>query len=484
MVATKIFRKLGEPTVFYDEGQQAGDLYSAEDILMSLGRGTPRYGYSIYAGKRVLPPGYALYSVNGEHQVRREWTPLNGPTWQDTDESIIAKSIREKVMKIVAAQARDYKKVGLFLSGGLDSTILAYCLQQSGVEVVGYVCRFPEFPETDETAYADLAARAFALPLRIVDITKDFARTALDEINTVADRPVMCWSAISQLAVSRRAAEDGCELLFSGLGSDELFAGFSLMGRKYKVFQDHAEKAGPENTWKALLGEASDLRTSLLFIGNASPFPRQLLEELFEHKLDHAFLEQDVVEYYRDLHTKYPDLDIAAMMCAWEMEVRTSEMLWPDFATAAKITGVHVVYPFFDKELLDWFSNIPMYHRFKFNHVGSLKYFPLVYNGIDKYILRLAFQEDIPIDTQKRERMAFTAPFAWWLGDTAYRNEILGVIKQSVFWHKMGLKKDMLDKLFASDEKPNLLNQWNWAFQIFQLYMITRWMEKNDKTNE
>jgi len=480
MISPTTNRLLGEATVFWTEGISDLTQLSHEDIIMYLGRGTPRFSHSYYKDKRVLPPGHSLYTIEGKNEMRRVWTPLGGSNWKNTDEIEIAESVKSKLNEVVQGSINGARKVGLFLSGGLDSTILAYLLKATGVEVVGYVCKFPDAPETDETNFAKIAARHFKFPLNVVEIDKAMAVSLLEEIIQVTDRPLTCWSAISQLAVSRQAKLDNCDILFSGLGSDELFGGFSLMGKKYKAFQDYANKVGESHAWNALLGEPSDIRTELLFIGNATPFSPELLNELFIRDIPKTFAEEDVVEYYRELHANFPELDIAALMCSWEMEVRTAEMLMPDFGTAETLTGMKVIYPFFNAEMMECFINLPLNLRFKFKHEGILKHFPEIYGGIDKYILRLAFENDLPVEIQRRERMAYTAPFAWWLQDNQFRQEIeMKVVGHSI-WTEVGVRGDVLKKLFAVFERPSLLNQWNRAFQIFQLYMIARWLD-NEK---
>ncbi len=482
MRAVEYTRTLGQPTVFWRDSPSDGLQPSDLDLAMYFRRGTPRFSYSFFEGVRVLPPGHRL-RLDGQHkQFDRVWTPLDGQRWSGVGEAEIANQIRETLTESVTSLAAGHKKIGLFLSGGLDSTILAALLKQTGAEVICYVCQFPDFPVTDETRYAQLAADYCHHQLKVVQIDREIFAGLLQKILTVTDRPLTCWSAIPQLAVSQCAADDQCDILFSGVGSDELFTGFSLMGRKYKAFLDYERQNGAGKAWEVLLGPASADRSELLFMGNATPFSYELIQELMESPPEQAFFEEDAVEFYRHLHRQYPEADIASLMSAWEAEVRTSELLYPDFLTAERLTGMKVVYPFYTPKMVNTFNNVPLELRFKFSHEGTLRYFPKVYQGIDKYILRLAFEEVVPAEIQERERMAFSAPFAWWLQEADYRAGISREVVHHPVWKQIGVRQDALEKLFSEVDQPTLLNQWTRPLQLWLLYMVCQWADKKKFT--
>ncbi|MBT1695470.1 asparagine synthase C-terminal domain-containing protein [Fulvivirgaceae bacterium PWU4] len=473
-------RTLGQPTVFWRDTPSNGLRLSSLDMAMYFRRGTPRFSYSFFDGVRVLPPGHRLTINDRLQSFDRVWTPVDGQRWSGVKQEEIARQIRETLTASVTGLAAGHKRIGLFLSGGLDSTILASLLKQTGAEIICYVCQFPDFPVTDETHYARMAADRYGLQLKVVKINRETFAALLKKILSVKDRPLTCWSAIPQLAVSQQAAEDQCDILFSGVGSDELFTGYSLMGHKYKAFLEYERHNGEGSAWEVLLGPASPARSEILFMGNATPFSYELIQELMESPPERSFFEEDVVEFYRSLHQRHPEADIASLMSAWEAELRTSEMLYPDYLTAERITGMRVVYPFYTTKMVSAFNNIPLDLRFKFSHEGMLRHFPKVYQGIDKYILRLAFEDVLPVDIQARARMAFSAPFAWWLQEADYRGGIEHEVVHHPVWKQIGVRQETLKKLFSGVDQPTLLNQWQRPFQLWLLYMVCQWADKKE----
>lgn len=473
-------RELGEPTVYFKRDESSQSILSRDDMRMYLGRATARFTYSLFTGKRVLPPNHRLLLSGGQAEIERSSSPVDGRKWAGVTEEIIAKSIQDSLRESVNGLAKGHQKIGLFLSGGLDSSILAYLLRETTAEIICYVCQFPDVPATDETRFAKLAADSYGLKLRVVQIDRTAFTEMLEQIVSLADRPLTCWSAIPQLAVSQCAKQDGCDVLFSGVGSDELFTGYSLMGRKYKAFLEYQRLHGETAAWEVLLGPPCSSRTDLLFIGNATPFPYESLLALLDEPPPQSFFEDDTVEFYRELHQRRPEADIASLMSAWEAEVRTSEILYPDYRIAEKLSGMKVLYPFYTTAMVNAFNNIPLSLRFKFSHEGTLHFFPKMYQGIDKYILRLAFQDILPTEIQARERMAFSAPFAWWILDATYLKQIERRVVSHSVWDQIGVRSAEVSNLFKTVNQPTLQNQFVHPFQVWLLYMICAWVDRDN----
>jgi asparagine synthetase B (glutamine-hydrolysing) len=474
----EMVRRLGEPTQYWQEDKTSTVDLDFKELLIYLYRATPRFSQSLYKNIRTVPPGYKMVKQKDGSHLKRIWTPLNCNDWKGVNEQEIAAHIKFKLRETILDYANGHKKIGLCLSGGLDSAILASLLKETNVEVICYTCEFPEFPETNETHFARIAADYFKLPISIVRITKEDFGSLLADLITTIDRPLTTWSSVSQLAIGLEALKDGCDIILSGVGSDELFTGYSLMGRKYKSFLDFSgDNLG--SAWDTLLGSESAEQSEMLFLGNATPFPYELIQQLFTEVPPKSFFENDVLSFYRDGHAEFPDADIGALMSVWEMLQRTSEMLHSDYRNVEKLTGLPIVYPFYTQEMLSAFNNIPMGLRFKFAHEGLLRHFPMAYDGIDKYILRLAFENDLPVEIQTRTRMAFSAPFAWWLHDQDYAGPIKHKILNHPLLLSLGINKKVVEELFLQLNSPTLLNQWDRPLQVWMLYMLCEWFDKN-----
>lgn len=140
--------------------------------------------------------------------------------------------IRDAFVKAVLARAQDTRsRIGVLFSGGIDSTLIAWILKQSNYPFTCYTVGFQDLgtKEPEDVVEAVCAAQQLDFPqrVRIVDLPaahKIFVKTAnlLGELTTVVSLGIGSVTVIA----AERAKRDGCFTLFSGLGSEEIFAGY------------------------------------------------------------------------------------------------------------------------------------------------------------------------------------------------------------------------------------------------------------------
>lgn len=121
------------------------------------------------------------------------------------------------------------KKFGLLFSGGIDSTFLAKYFKDKGYEFTCYTAVL----DTDTAVPSDLesakkVAKELKLDLRIKKITQDQIPTYLEKIVPLIEdsNVVKVGVALTFYLACEMAQEDGCKVIFSGLGSEEIFAGY------------------------------------------------------------------------------------------------------------------------------------------------------------------------------------------------------------------------------------------------------------------
>lgn len=121
------------------------------------------------------------------------------------------------------------KKFGLLFSGGIDSTFLAKYFLDQGYEFTCYtaVLDTPHKEPTDLT-YSKKVAEEFGLNLKVKKITIDQIPHYLKKIVPLIEdsNVVKVGVALPFYLASEMAREDGCKVIFSGLGSEEIFAGY------------------------------------------------------------------------------------------------------------------------------------------------------------------------------------------------------------------------------------------------------------------
>jgi len=194
-----------------------------------------RYGYiaaprTIHPDVLQLEPGHYLpFTAAGDAlpiRYYRAGIPLAQPLTGENSANSSSRSIRRAMETAVVARRVSDVPIGAFLSGGLDSSIVTYHLQQAlGSPVDTFSIGYAGQSAYDESRYAELAARWIgtrhhALPLTSRDILE-----AVPVILNHLSQPVGDSSIIPTALVSRHARQ-WVTVALSGDGGDELFGGY------------------------------------------------------------------------------------------------------------------------------------------------------------------------------------------------------------------------------------------------------------------
>jgi asparagine synthase (glutamine-hydrolysing) len=181
---------------------------------------------SIYREARKLPAGHVLLAQDGEVRVQRYARPAPVPAADVRREGAgaLAAELRERLRDSVRAHLEADVPVGVFLSGGIDSSLLvALAAQESRERVRTFSIGFEE-RSFDELSRARTVARRYDTDHHELVLRPD-AAALLPEIAAAFDEPFADSSALPTYAVSRLAAGH-VKVALSGEGGDELFGGY------------------------------------------------------------------------------------------------------------------------------------------------------------------------------------------------------------------------------------------------------------------
>ena len=178
-------------------------------------------------------------------------------------------SIFEKIIS-------NYKSKSLALSGGLDSTIIAYHMQNKKIQAIVIIAK--DFLATDLT-YSQLVAKKFDLPFKIKLVTTEELLMALEEcikilknFNDIEIRnSVVLYLALKEMKNSNQ------RYLLTGEGADELFAGYNFLLKK------------------------SDLEKDLNRIWSTMHFPSLELGKALGVTVEMPFLDETVIDYAKKI---------------------------------------------------------------------------------------------------------------------------------------------------------------------------------------
>ena len=216
-----VFASQPRAILAHPEFRPAPDLWALQHYLAY--RYVP-HDLCIYAGMAKLPAGHVLVADATGLLLRRYWEPRYDPLVRDLREA--RELIRERIEDAVRSQLVSDVPVGLFLSGGIDSsTVGAVAAAAAEERLASFTIGFEE-PEFDERRHAQLAAEHIGSEPHEEVLSLEDAAALLPDFVETYDEPFFDHSGIPTLAVSRLARRSGRVVVLAGDGADELFAGY------------------------------------------------------------------------------------------------------------------------------------------------------------------------------------------------------------------------------------------------------------------
>ena len=305
--------------------------------------------------------------------------------------------------------------VGSFLSGGIDSSIIATLMHPSTTlgarKIKTFTVMFNEVSEGKE-------ARETSEPLGTdhteISIGAEEYFKSLPQVVWHFDEPVADPSALGLYFLAREARKQ-VKVVLSGEGSDELFGGYNIylepfarrkilwIPRFILKFMANLPLRGRNYARRALL------RLEDRYIGNASIFNEKEVEKLWEGSMSRLNLDS-LYERVTDLSdsTKMQYIDINTWL--------VGDIL----AKADKMTMAHSLelrVPFLDTKVAHLAATLP--DRFKWK------------GGVTKYLLREAFKKVLPESTRNRKKLGFPTPIRDWF--TTDRKDIYKTILENSY---------------------------------------------------
>jgi asparagine synthase (glutamine-hydrolysing) len=373
-------------------------------------------GETFFRGVHKLLPGRTLsWSSTDGLRERRYWRLPSGTDDSAAGLEARASDVRARLEAAVRSHLMSDVPLGLFLSGGIDSTGLAALMAPMVKEPIRtFAVGFTD-PAANELEYARLAAHAVGAQHRDVVVSPGEFFEALPRLVWHEDEPIAFPSSVPLYFVSRLAQEH-VKVVLTGEGADELFLGYN----RYRV-----------SAWNNRLGQAywalipaslrSNLRALLqtlpgsvrryaersflalepgarsLFFDNFSVFAGAIQKRILEHRevLEASDPHAEGLRCFEEAQG-----DMAARMSHADLQTYLVELLMKQdqMSMAASIESR---VPFLDHELVEHVAMMPS--RFKLRGWQT------------KVVLREALRGLIPKAILTRPKMGFPVPMGRWL---------------------------------------------------------------------
>jgi asparagine synthase (glutamine-hydrolysing) len=215
--------RLGTVPLYYGENESFCAAASERKALWKIG----------IQDTRPFPPGNLAHVNHNGFSFKRVWTIRPRPH-KGIEASTAVSHLKNLLEESIRRRLRDANKIGIAFSGGLDSSLIAHIVRESGVSAqLISVCL-----EGQRSAlHAQDAARALRLPITIQTYSMTDVEAALARVLWLTEEPdVMKTSVAIPLFWSAQVASRlGCDVMFAGQGADELFGGYHKYLTMYKT---------------------------------------------------------------------------------------------------------------------------------------------------------------------------------------------------------------------------------------------------------
>ncbi|MBD2676655.1 MULTISPECIES: asparagine synthetase B [Nostoc] len=316
---------------------------------------------------------------------------------QLTDEATAIEELQVLLKNSIEQQIADLsdEPVGVFLSGGLDSSVVAALLVQAGVKVRAYTLDFgnagiPEYP------YAEQVAQFLKIPLVKVAAQPNDIKNALIPTVEALDLPFGDGVCVPLYLLSQRASQE-TQIIFNGEGGDQLFAGWTNKPLIAAGVYQSENPAGEETFIQQYL------RTFHRLCGYESQVYQPEIYGKIQnlHPEDWLLTALDATECPSLLHR----LRRASLM------LKGAQNIHPRASALGLANGLWVRSPFCNLDLANW----------TFRLSGEL----CLQGACEKYILKRAVENWLPPEIVWRQKRGMGVPLtSWCLND---------------FWHQIGV---------------------------------------------
>jgi asparagine synthase (glutamine-hydrolysing) len=423
--------------------------------------------YSIFRDVRKLPAGHLLvWEESGETRVERyaHPSPVQESELRDDDEAELVEELRARMRDSVRAHLLADVPVGVLLSGGVDSSLLAaLAAQETSDAVHTFTIGFAE-RSFDERADARLVAERYDTNHHELLLHPD-PNVLLPTLADAFDEPFADSSALPTYLVSQLAA-DHVKVALSGEGGDELFGGY------YTYAADLlADRIGPLARLAAPLVErmpASGGRVSLEYrakrfvrAAHLPPLERHHgWKEIFSVEARQALTGRlssfDPVDIYRERYRQTEGAERLARLQDVDFAVYLVDDLLVKTDRASMAHSLEARVPFLDPVVTNFAFALPRRQRVR----GLSK----------KVLLRKAAEPLLPREVVHGRKRGFSIPAAAWLrGELEpFARETLsaGTLERQGFFRSQPVARLMDEHVARRQDNSRLL----WGLLAFTLW--------------
>ena len=384
---------------------------------------------TLFKGIFKIPAGHYIKIENGKvGELEQYWDVFDDVKMNDADEETITENLLKELTKSVEYRGEADIPVGVFLSGGVDSSTNAALFSKSARDPikafsVGYKNDNELKSYTNEFEFAQQAADYTGCKYYQRELTQQDFIDFLPKLIHHQDEPIGDPVCMPVYYVSKLAKENNITVCQVGEGSDELFWGYATWKYLLRLQNLTDIKLIPNFLKKGVLKLLSiagkedavyyewlkrGVENKKIFWGGAEAFSEtqkdKLLSKEFKKKIEPNYSSWNIInKHYQDFLAKAPEKSNLNWMTYIDLKMRLPELLLMRVDKMSMAVSLEARVPFLDDRFVTHAMSISSKLKTKMK--------------VSKYILKKAVEGILPSNIIHRKKQGFGAPVYDWMMD-------------------------------------------------------------------
>ncbi len=427
---------------------------------------------TLFHGVKRLMPGHTLTWKDGKIDIREFWDLSFEPKHEPRTDAEYVEEWRDLFRESVELRLMADVPLGMFLSGGIDSSAIAAMMSTMVTEPIKtFSVGFRE-REANELEYARLVAKKFGTDHHEITIRPEQFFEALPNLVWHEDEPIGFIASVPLYFVSKLAQEH-VKVVLTGEGADETLAGYGRYAKAVKLlaygekyasvtpgFLRDAVRGGvatlpasmSRKLGRTFLSRESDIEN--LFFDNFSVFSKSMQSQLFTRETREKVENTDPYFLQNAWLDKCDARDVLDKLLYADTKTYLHELLMKQdqMSMAASIESR---VPFLDHKLVEFTARMPRDMKLR--------------GGTTKWILREAMQGILPAEILDRPKMGFPVPIGGW-----FRGQFKHIVDEYVLGSRAMERgifdADFIRKIVAEHNAGENHDERIWSLLNFEIW--------------
>jgi asparagine synthase (glutamine-hydrolysing) len=376
--------------------------------------------HTIFKDAKKLPPAsYLVWNERGI-EVKQYWSPFDSQKVEEkVSETEATLRITELLRQSVKRRLISDVPLGIFLSGGIDSSTVTALAQEEDLGKIETFSIGFEDTSFDESRYALLASKHLGTKHHEQTMRPMDLLNLVPRLPDILDEPMADASILPTYLLSKFTREY-VKVALGGDGGDELFAGYPTY-LAHKFARQYERLATPFHPMLTFLGSLlpvsdnnisfdfkvkkflsgigySDSIRNFIWLGSFSfPDLRPVLSSEISPQFDRDRLVEEILAYERD----FPLTDRTSLLQFLDLKLYLQEAILVKVDRASMACSLEVRAPFLDYEFVEFVIGLPSSFKLK--------------GFTSKHILKSAMEPFLPKEVIHRKKKGFGVPIAKWV---------------------------------------------------------------------